>query len=416
MAYHEPRGMAQTEEAGQLRVLSLSSVYPNPSEPTYGIFVRLRLQAIASHGASVRVLAPVPRLDYASGAKNLFSGSRVDYRQMDGEIEVLHPRWSYPPGGGGLNGVFLFAALVRQVRRLRSEFPFHLLDAHFGHPEGVAAWLLSAAVGCPYVVTLRGSETRHAEYGLRRFLMARAVRGAQRVIAVSEPLRQFAISLGASPGRVKTIPNGINVEVFFPRNRAEARRKLRIPIDRAVILSAGYLIERKGHHRVVQCLPALRKKGIQVELWIAGSPGREGAFEPVIMRLVAELGMEQQVRFLGQAPASEMPDLMSAADVLCLASSREGWPNVVNEALACGTPVVATDVGAVPEMLPSEEYGYVTPLNDAAALEQALEKALRKEWDRAAIAAWGQSRSWEQVGREVLEEMRQAAAGGVNHK
>jgi glycosyltransferase involved in cell wall biosynthesis len=102
---------------------------------------------------------------------------------------------------------------------------------------------------------------------------------------------------------------------------------------------------------------------------------------------------------------------MSAADVLCLASSSEGWPNVVHEALSCGLPVVATNVGAVPEMIPSDQFGLVVPVGDVPALTEALALALQKPWQRAAIAAWGNSRSWDQVAREALEQM-QAAAGG----
>jgi glycosyltransferase involved in cell wall biosynthesis len=101
---------------------------------------------------------------------------------------------------------------------------------------------------------------------------------------------------------------------------------------------------------------------------------------------------------------------MSAADVFCLASTNEGWPNVVHEALACGAPVVATDVGAVPEMLAGGRYGCVVPVNDPAALEKALAEALQRDWDRAAIAAWGGARSWRQVASEVWEEMKIIAA------
>ena len=99
---------------------------------------------------------------------------------------------------------------------------------------------------------------------------------------------------------------------------------------------------------------------------------------------------------------------MSAGDLVCLASSREGWPNVVHEALACGTPVVAADVGAVPEMIPSEAFGIIVPPDDVSALEIGLKKALAQPWDRAEIARWGQARSWQQVAAEVLQEMERA--------
>jgi glycosyltransferase involved in cell wall biosynthesis len=99
---------------------------------------------------------------------------------------------------------------------------------------------------------------------------------------------------------------------------------------------------------------------------------------------------------------------MSAANLVCLASTREGWPNVVNEALACGSPVVAMDVGGVPDMITSDRYGFIVPVDNQGALENALARALACNWDRRAIAEWGMSRSWEQVAVEVLNVLREA--------
>ena len=136
--------------------------------------------------------------------------------------------------------------------------------------------------------------------------------------------------------------------------------------------------------------------------------GRAGDYETVLRRDVASLGLGNRVRFLGHLQPAALARLMSAADVFCLASSREGWPNVLHEALACGTPVVAADVGAVPEMIPSEALGIMVAPDDIQALETGLRKALAHPWDRAAIARWGQTRSWQQVAAEVLQEMGRA--------
>jgi glycosyltransferase involved in cell wall biosynthesis len=150
---------------------------------------------------------------------------------------------------------------------------------------------------------------------------------------------------------------------------------------------------------------------VQPQLLIAGGPGPEGQYENYLRNLVAHHGLTESVRFLGAVPAATMAEIMSASDVLCLASTNEGWPNVVHESLACGTPVVATDVGAVPAMLDEGRYGMVVPVNDPLSLKQALEEALAKHWDRPAIAAWAQNRGWSQVAAEVLEEMQVMLAG-----
>jgi glycosyltransferase involved in cell wall biosynthesis len=306
--------------------------------------------------------------------------------------------------------LFLLASLLPKVRQLRRRYPFQLLDVHFGHPAAAAAALLSAAFKCPFVVTLRGAETRHATYALRRYGMSWALRRACRVITVSERLRQFAIDLGVAPDRICTIPNGINPRIFFQRDRAAMRRKYGIAPQQIMLLSAGNLIELKGHHRVIAALDALRRQGISAGLWIAGSAGREGRYEGKIHSLIRDMAIEEQVHFVGRVAPEVLAEYMSAADVFCLASSREGWPNVVHEALGCGTPVVASDVGGVPDLLPSSEYGIVVPVGDQSALETALREALLKTWNREAIAAWGQSRSWEQVAEEVVRHVRQGIA------
>src|SRR5262249_21320501 len=110
------------------------------------------------------------------------------------------------------------------------------------------------------------------------------------------------------------------------------------------------------------------------------------------------------VSFIGMAAQNTLAELMSAADVFCLASSSEGWPNVVHEALACGTPVVATDVGAVRQMLPLPRLGTVVPPGDDIALAAALRDALTRAWDHSLISSWGRSRSWDTVAKEVLQE------------
>jgi glycosyltransferase involved in cell wall biosynthesis len=356
--------------------------------------------------AEIKVFAPVPALDYSRPVKEWIR--KVPPVRQDQRLEVYHPRWLYPPLGGAWNPYLLYRQLLGPVGRLRSAFPFDLIDAHFAYPDGIAASMLADTFGVPFVVTLRGNETLHAQSGPKRERIGHALRKAARVISVSESLRQFALSLGVDPARARTIPNGIDTAVFFPRDRAECRRKHGIADGCKVVLSVGALIERKGHHRAVQALQELAAEGVKADLLIAGARGREGAFEEQIRSLVARLDMQDRVRFLGQVPPAILPELMSAADVLCLASDREGWPNAVNEAMGCGCPVVATDVGGLADLIPSADYGLVIPVGQPDKLRGALRQALAKLWDRSAIATWAGARSWKNVAAEVYEEFQGA--------
>jgi len=400
--------------AATLRILTLSTTFPNSLEPNAGIFVRSRVLHMAKL-ADLKVVAPVALVNYAKIVGASISGGDIPRRLYDQNLDVLHPRWIYPPLGGVLNPLCLALELIAPLSRLRKEFPFDLIDAHFAYPDGIAAALLARFFRCPFTVTLRGSEVLHARRRLRLVAMRYALRRADRVFAVSERLRQFALSLGVDPARAVTIPNGVDATVFFARDRAEYRRKHAIGAEERIILSVGNLIELKGHHRIVEALTGLMARGIEARLLIAGDAGRAASTEEQLRRQIHDLGLDAKVQLMGRVSAETLAELMSAADVLCLASSREGWPNVVHEALSCGLPVVATDVGAVPEMIPSDQFGLVVPVGDIPALTEALALALQKPWQRAAIAAWGKSRSWDQVAREVLHQM-QSAVGQVARK
>jgi teichuronic acid biosynthesis glycosyltransferase TuaC len=364
--------------------------------------------------AEVKVIAPIPVLDYSNPKGKLLRSRPFPLSRWDGPVEVFHPRWVFPPHGTPLNVLCLATRLQILLRRIRREFAFDLIDAHFGYPEGAAAALLAAAAGVPFTITLRGNETMFAGFRYRRDAMRRAFRRAGRVIAVSEDLRQFAVTEGVAEERTVTIPNGIDRELFFPRDRQAARAKHGLLAGRKVIVSAGELIEAKGHHLAAEALRTLLDEGMDAELLIVGATGRGGSrFEQMLRQRVVELGLAGRVRFIGFVGRAGMAELLSAADVFCLASYTEGWPNVVNEALACGAPVVATHVGGVPSMLISEQYGFMVPPRDLPALRDALRQALSRPWDRAAIAGWGGSRTWQQVASEVLEAMRRLVPGAA---
>jgi teichuronic acid biosynthesis glycosyltransferase TuaC len=372
-----------------MKILSLSSVYPNPREPGLGLFVRSRLEEVARL-AQVKVIAPVPLIDYSKVGRALSPANTSD------TLEVFHPRWFYPPGGTPANVICLFVRLLPLVRSIRPSFPFELIDAHFGYPEGATAALLAAAFGVPFTITLRGSEPMFAASPLRRKVLRWAMRRANHIIAVSDELREFAIGQGVAPSRATTVPNGIDPQVFYPRE-THANRGPR------TLLSAGELIEAKGHHLVIRATKALLERGHDVQLLIAGGVARGGApYERELKGLTAELGLEDRVRFLGWVDRENLPELLSAADLFCLASFTEGWPNVVNEALACGAPVIASAVGGVRAMLASGRFGIAVPPHDLAALTDALDRGLNQSWNRAAISAWGQSRTWATVASEVI--------------
>lgn len=390
------------------KIVSVSTVFPNPEEPGHGLFVRYRLLHLAEI-VPVVVVSPVPVLDYSNPRGDLFAARRVPFSRKEGIVEVLHPRFLFPPMGTPVTPVCLALSLIRTLTTLRRTFRFDLIDAHFGYPEGVAVFLASRILKSPYTITLRGNEQIWSESRSRRVLIQAALRNAVRVIAVSEHLRQFAVDLGVIPEKAITIPNGVDSSIFYPRASTAQRTSIGLSSSAKIVLSAGSLGPGKGHHSVLKALRHLSSCGMDAVAVIAGGPGRDGRYEQQLRKLVLDLQLERKIYFLGSISPDALAGWMSAADVLCLASSSEGWPNVVHEALACGCPVVANDVGAVRQMLPSEEYGFIVPVSDDTRLAAALQRALQKTWDRPEISAWGRSRNWRQVAIELSTVLSEAS-------
>lgn len=401
---------APAEALRVLRVLVLSTVYPNGVQPHHGIFVQQRVAGYPED-LDVRAVAPQAWFPFTSGLRPGFRPALPDAERLADGKEVLHPRFlSLPAIGKFLDGTLLALCVLPGLLKLRRSFPFDVIDAHFGYPEGPAAILLGRFFRVPVVLTLRGLEQRLSAYRLRQPQLAFAVRGAERVVAVSEDLRATALAAGAAPERVRTIPNGVDTALFVPRDRAAARRSLGLAEEGTYLLTVGSLSERKGAHLVLEALEILAGSFPNLRYLVVGGAGAEGDEEERLRRRAAALGVSARVVFAGPRRREELPDWYNACDLFVLPSSLEGCPNVVVESLACGTPVVATAVGGIPQLLADPETGVIVPRRDGAAVAAGLAAALTRPWDRARASAGTSARSWQVVGREQAEEIRAAYA------
>jgi teichuronic acid biosynthesis glycosyltransferase TuaC len=386
-----------------MHLLTISSVYPSQVQPQLGLFVRERVRHVAAH-CEVTVVAPIPWFPlnrWIRGAR----GAAPAVEVQEG-LTVYHPRFlSLPRVGKSLDGILYFASLLPFVMRLHRRRRFDLIDAHFAYPDGVAAALLGKTLRLPTLITLRGDEARLAGRLLSRLQMRWAL-GASRVIAVSDSLRQVAARIGIDPSVVRVIPNGVDASRFHPLDQRAARTQLGLPQDRRVLLSLGALIERKGHHRVLEVLPGIIARRPDALFVIAGGevPGAGPSYRAIIDDLVRREGLEKHVRVVPAQPHDQVALWLSAADVFCLATRWEGWCNALMEALACGVPVVTTRVGGNDEFVQHGHNGFLVPYWDGPAFAGAVIEALDHPWDRAAIAAGASARSWTQVAEQVLEE------------
>jgi glycosyltransferase involved in cell wall biosynthesis len=271
------------------------------------------------------------------------------------------------------------------------------------YPDGYAAVRVARELGVPVIVGAIGSDirTRNDPFTLRR--VRETMIGADAVITVSEELRQQAIAQGVPAEKITAILNGCDTNIFYPGDRGNARKQVGVDAVDELIVYAGNLLATKGLGELMEAFVVLAKSRPKARLALVG----QGPYRDALGKRIAMAGLETRVVLPGRCDAAGIAQWMRAADVFCLPSYSEGCPNVVVEALACGRPIVATNVGGIPELV-KEASGFLIPPHDAAALRGALDKALARAWDGAEIARTS-TRSWEAVANETLAVCRRVS-------
>jgi glycosyltransferase involved in cell wall biosynthesis len=391
-----------------MKVLTFSTLYPNAARPAHGIFVETRLrQLVASGQVQSSVVAPVPWFPFRHSAFGAYAAqARAPRAETRNGIEVLHPRFPLlPKVGMTLAPLLIYRAVLPIVERMHRERGFDLIDAHYFYPDGVAAAMLGRRLGVPVVITARGTDVNLiAQYRIPRRMIRWAAGQADAVIAVSQALKEKLAALGVERERIHVLRNGVDLELFHPENRDALRADL--TLRGPTLLSVGNLLGFKGHGVVIEALSLLP----QYELVIAGGGPDRAAFEA----LARQCGVSGRVRFVGSLSQQDLRRYYCAADALVLASSREGWPNVLLEAMACGTPVIATDVGGVPEIVTSMDAGIVVKERSAPALAGAVRALLTQPRERAATRRFAERFGWGATTNGQLRLFRRVLAANAS--
>jgi teichuronic acid biosynthesis glycosyltransferase TuaC len=389
------------EKRRVIRILTLSSLYPNVEQPDHGVFVEQRLQHLLATGeVSAEVIAPVPWFPFPGarfGRYGVFA--RVASQETRHGVRVSHPRVPVLPKVGMAVAPYLMAAALRgPVRATLERAPFDVIDAHYLYPDGVAAAMLARRIGKPFVLTARGSDVnviaRHA--GPRR-MIAWAIRHAGQVVTVSRALRTELVKLGIEESRVDVLPNGVDLELFSDDRRPAVREG-----PERVLLVVGHLKPGKGHALVLQALRSLTDCVVR----FAG----DGPIRRLLEEQASTLGVTARVQFLGSVPHTRLADHYRRADALILASEREGMPNVILEALACGTPVVATSVGGVAEIMTDPVAGVLLESSSVEALVAGVRTLLARPPSSRRVREFALRFGWDAATRGQLEIFRRLVA------
>ncbi len=372
-----------------LKVVTLSTLFPNPAQPNFGVFVEGQtLRLAACEGVELRVINPIAVPPFPLGFIPRYRNLRPLPLEDDWKgIRIARPRIRVLPGVSGPLNPTLLAHGVRQVlQRWRAEgFDFDVIDAQFFFPDGPAAARLAREFGVPFSVKARGADIHYWGHrpGCRGQVMEAAA-NARGMLAVAQSLRRDMVAMGMDADRIAVHYTGVDLERFQPNDRAAAKARLGIPGP--LIVSLGALIPRKGHDIVIEALPHIEG----ATLIVAG----EGPELARLTALAKARGVEERVRLLGGVPHARLPELLSAADVMALASESEGLANAWIEAMACGTPVVTPEVDGAAEALDRPAAGRLLKQRTPAAFAEAILSILADPPSQEAVRASAERFAW----------------------
>jgi glycosyltransferase involved in cell wall biosynthesis len=375
-----------------LRIAVVTTYFPSSVEPWQGRSAYQTLRVLAGE-ADLRVF--YPNASYPSVLK---PRSR-SYDKLDASYSPPDVKASYfnypalPLLSRPFNGWMAARALLPHVR----EFAPDLIFSCFLYPDGYAALRIGKTLTVPVVAMSIGSDINRIGDSISYLLTCAVLHKADFLVTVSSDLRNKAIAMGASAEKTRAVVNGCDLSVFHVRDRFEARRKLGIDPASQAILYVGRMDVKKGLLELVEAAASLRPQRANLHVYLIG----EGPDRPLIQSAIQANNAAGYIHVLPGCAFDEVAVWMAAADLVTLPSYMEGCPNVVLEALASGRPVVATNVGGIPEIL-SDKCGRLVPSRDAGALAQAFALVLDRTWDAMDISAHG-SRSWETVSAELLE-------------
>jgi glycosyltransferase involved in cell wall biosynthesis len=365
---------------------------------------------LETEGVAADAVVPVPRCPPFDWFLHQYREQRKAPRtETRFGVSVRYPRFpTWPIIGRWLNPLLMAIATRRTVGRVLREHPdVAVIDAHFVFPDGVAAALLGGWFGRPVVITARGSDINvmPRSAAARRWIRW-ATRRCAAIVAVSQALAESMIGLGVERDKVYVVRNGVDFSIFAAMDREAARHAL--GIAGTTLLSVGNLVPEKGHQYVIAALRDLPG----ASLIVIG----QGPYESSLRRLATELGVATRIRWAAVLPQSELARYYAAADVTVLMSRREGTPNVLLESMACGTPVVATGVGGVPEIVIGKDAGLIVREHTSAGLVTALKALLKDPPSPAATRAYAQRFDWQPTTHALMELYRtvtQAQSGAL---
>lgn len=376
-----------------MNILVLTTLYPNNVQHRHGIFIENRVKELVKRypDAKVKVVAPVPYFPSWLPINGYKHYSGVLQQEMRSGVDVFHPKYLVIPKiGMNFTPYFLYKTCLASIEKIQEEgFSIDVIDSHYFYPDGVVASWIGKKLNIPVMVTARGSDINVIpDNPIAKKRIVKALTNIQASAAVSKALADEMVKLAPLAKPPVVLRNGVDLSFFHPNTR-KPQLPFSIESDESLILSVGNLIELKGHHFVIDALVLLP----HIKLIIIG----DGMLKAKLQQQVITLNLTDRVHFTGNIQQHELPGYYARADALVLASSREGMPNVLLEAIACGTPVIATNVGGSKEIIDSPEVGELLSDRSSDSIVKALKSVLSKELNNEEIRFFSEHYGWQKT-------------------
>jgi len=391
-----------------MNLLLVTNLFPTPHDPERGIFTLQLVKRLQKH-CHITVVCPLPwfpnwpilyRLEkYAQFAKTPTRYS------IDG-IDVHSPKYPLLPRvSENRHADFMCMGIQRYILNLHKRIGFDAVNSQWLYPDSVAVGKVLRKLPIPHIATGLGCDVNHDIYEpIKGDRIISMLNECSAVTVVANSLRDELIGHEIDGRKISVIPNGIDVEQFKILDKNHCRQQLSIHTNMPVILYVGRLSAEKNIKTLIRAGALVINSGNPVELYLVG----DGPLEGTLKELVKDLDIEKYVNFVGKVDHSDVSTWMNASDFFCLPSLREGCPNVILEALGSGVPVIASKVGAIPDVVNNNSGILFTP-TDVDELAGSIKKAIERNWSAAEIASSVDRLSWEHAADQYYEVFKTAS-------
>jgi glycosyltransferase involved in cell wall biosynthesis len=353
-----------------MNILVLSHLYPRPQDPSYGIFVHRQVKQLQKFGHNVIVLSPIPWVPK-------FLPKRAKWRTYDltppefiwEGVKVYSPCYLRLPGAWfrTLAGFTIYRSVIPLVATLHKNSAFDVIHSNVLLPDGLVGILLGRQLNLPTICTVRGSDATTFPYenALNLYHSKKVIRESDQIVAVSHTLKELVESLAKSPKGIRVVYNGVDTKKFHIKQTSSELNQI-APID-PYILFVGRDIRRKGLIDLMSAFVELVDK-IEHKLIVIGPTSDE------VRMLSSDLTTLASGRLIipGCMSPDSIPPYMQNCELFVLPSYSEGLPNVVLEAMACGKPVIATNVMGIPEAVINNVTGLLIEPGDTSTLAEVI--------------------------------------------